>query len=660
MIPQAWQQYFAHQQQERTQHQQVRKLRNMRHMGGMRVQVGSRELVNFSSNDYLGLAGDLRIAEAAASAAGRYGWGTGASRLVCGTSMLHQKLETELARFRGTEAALVFGSGYVANLGVLSALLDKGDVVLSDAMNHASIVAGCKLSGAEVRIFDHRNYDDLERRIATAAGRKKLVVTDSLFSIDGDLAEIPRLLKICDRNGALLVVDDAHANGCMGKKGRGVAEMQAVATQVPVTVGTFSKALGSYGGFVACSEQVREHLVNHSRPFIYTTSLPVALAAANIEALRIVREEGETLRQKLAQQTRLLRTKLEAADFKLTGHHHIIGLRVGDSDRALFMGEEMERQGLLVYPMRWPTVPHGHDTLRMSVSAAHTDDDLYRLVQALKIARDHCAGRTTTAVSKREAKRPTHQSLDAADLADLMEAGDAGAPAPESNLFDDHGDLSAPISAVDSARHSTASSGSGEMLAVSTPGPGDTMIPSGPASAAPAPAEQAAAAVPALPAPSADATAQPIVVAPAPVEAVAATLLSAAAEVAPEPAPPAPEAAPTAPAPAVATPAEVPVSGLDSPAGTSPAVSASETSPAGGPAAPVTPVVELTATVLDADDDGDETQHRGGSGDTLAPEHVELADPVIADIEGGTRRRDKKAKRRTRALTRTIKKQRHG
>jgi 8-amino-7-oxononanoate synthase len=446
VLPDTWKRYLEQQRQEREARKLGRKLRPMRHMGPTRVQIGSHELVNFASNDYLGLAADLRVAEAAASAAGRYGWGTGASRLVTGSSTLHAKLESETATFRGTEAALVFGSGYQANLGVISAFAGPGDTVLSDALNHASIVAGCRLSGATVKIFKHRDRDELERKLSSARGTRCIVVTDTLFSIRGDAAELPQIAKLCERFNALLIVDDAHANACVGKKGRGLPEEQRVLQQVPIVVGTYSKALGSYGGFVACSESVREHLINAARPFIYTTALPIALTAANIESLKILRRDGDTLRQALAATTKQLRTRLTQAEFKPTGSYHIVGLPMDSPDEALFYAEQLEQLGLLVYPMRWPSVPEGQDTLRISLSAAHSEDDIARLVKALKIARDRTAGKETSNVNQRSSRRPTQRSLEAEESGfDIDET--------EFEVQDDsQSALGEPISAVDSAR----------------------------------------------------------------------------------------------------------------------------------------------------------------------------------------------------------------
>lgn len=422
MIPQRWQEFLNEQRRQRTEHNLARKIRILRHQPAGRVLLGSQELVNFSSNDYLGLASDLRIAEAAARAAGRYGWGAGGSRLVTGTSVVHHELEGAVAKFRGTDAALVFGSGYHANLGLVSAMAGAGDTLFSDALNHASIIAACRLSGGDVKVYKHRDYDELERLLSASSPKgKRLIITDSLFSIEGDTIDCARLLKLAERFEALLVLDDAHANAVLGKRGRGVAEVQNVSARIDLVTASFSKALGSFGGFVACSREIREFLVNSSRPFIFSSAMPITLAAANIEALRIATAEGETLRQKLAGLVRTLRTKLQAAGFEAKGEHHIIPIVVGDEQKALTYSEALESQGMLVHPMRFPTVPKGQAMLRVSVSAAHTDDDIYRLVNAFKIARDKVSGKGTGKVARREAKRPdeTMEVLDDSTMTGL-------------------------------------------------------------------------------------------------------------------------------------------------------------------------------------------------------------------------------------------------
>lgn len=412
VIPPKWAEFLSQQRKEWTEKNLGRKLRAVRHKPNGRVVIGSQELINFSSNDYLGLVGDMRVAEAAARAAGRYGWGTGSSRLVTGTSLLHNELENEIARFRGTEAALCFGSGYQANLGVISALVGPGDVIFSDALNHASIVAACKLSGAEVNVFEHRAYDDLETdlELSKTEGRR-LIISDSLFSLEGSAADVERLLKICEKFEALLVLDDAHANGVLGKRGRGVADLQGVSAQLPIATATFSKGFGSYGGFVACSRELREFFINRSRPFAFTTSLPVALAAANLEALKIVNAEGEQLRQKLSGLVRTLRTKLAAAEFQPLGEHHIVPLVIGDEDEAVAFSDALESLGMLVYAMRYPAVAKGRAILRISLTAAHNDDDIYRLVNACKTARDRIKGKAAVRNTRRESRRPEESSV---------------------------------------------------------------------------------------------------------------------------------------------------------------------------------------------------------------------------------------------------------
>ncbi|MCA8914519.1 MAG: aminotransferase class I/II-fold pyridoxal phosphate-dependent enzyme [Planctomycetes bacterium] len=605
MLPDIWKKFFKDERFNRDSSRLTRKLRSLRHMGSTKVQIGSHEFLNFSGNDYLGLTGDLRIAEAAASAAGRFGWGTAASRLVTGSSTLHTKLEGELAAFRGTEAALVYGSGYQANLGVISALVGAGDTVLSDELNHASIVAGCRLSGASVRVFGHRDYDDLERQLNTIKKGRILVVTDSLFSIEGDTAELPRTVKLCERHNALLVVDDAHANACLGKRGRGMLEIQGVTSQVPIVVATFSKALGSYGGFVACTEEVRDFLVNNSRPFIYTTSIPIALAAANLEALKIVRKEGDALRQKLATNTSFARNKLESAGFELTGDYQVIGIRVGNPEEAVFLGNEVEFHGILVHPMRYPTVRQGSDSLRISITAAHTEEDINRLVQALKKARNSTAKKKTDGLTRRQNKRPTHQSLETTQSAAADDFGD----------FDDH-PSSQSMSAVDSSRLPPASEVGDFRPPDDPPGAGDTLLVNpdkfegNENPTAPVPKDQE---------PSKDEKVDS------------------------------------------AEPAKAAEGGADDagkPAGSGDSKDDSETTTEAEDAASVdsgkdepdadTGDPESASGEAASDEEIDEelpTDDPETSGATLAPEQMELADPVIADIEGGTKKRKRKTMR---------------
>lgn len=630
MLPDVWKKFFSEQRTSRDELKLTRKLRSLRHLGSTKVQIGSHEFLNFSSNDYLGLTGDLRIAEAAASAAGRYGWGTGASRLVTGSSTLHTKLENEIAAFRGTEAALLFGSGYQANLGVLSALAGPDDTIISDAMNHASIVAGAKLSGAQVKVFKHCDYTDLERLLNGTKKGKVLVVTDSLFSVEGDVADVPRMAKLCERFGALLVVDDAHANACLGKRGRGIPEIQGAGSDVPITVGTFSKALGSYGGMVACDEEVREFLVNNSRPFIYTTAIPIALAAANLEALKIVRKEGEQLRQKLALNTSLLRGKLESAGFELTGNYHVIGIVVNSPEEALFISNEVEFHGILVHPMRWPTVPEGRDCLRISVTAGHTDEDIGRLVDALKKARNATAKKKTDGLTRRQAKRPTHQSLETA------------VAAPQADSFDDFdthpgGEM---MSAEDSSRLPPPSEVSDFGTETVPATAGDTLIMNPGQDKSETPTKQV---------PKAEVETQDDRK-PEDEQAEEGKADDKAAETGakagdgPEDADK-PEEKKEEPEPEKAEDAK----GDEE----KPEDKAEPDAKLDGESKQDTGEVDVQEDDSDDedDDDSDEEDETGEdqaelSGATLAPEQMELEDPVIADIEGGTRKRKRKRKRK--------------
>ena len=676
MLPDAWKKFLSEQRTQRDQLKLTRKLRSLRHLGSTKVQIGSHEFLNFSSNDYLGLTGDLRIAEAAASAAGRYGWGTGGSRLVTGSSTLHMKLESEIANFRGTENSLVFGSGYQANLGVLSALAGAGDTIISDAMNHASIIAGCKLSGATVKVFAHRDYTDLERLLNGVKKGKVIVVTDSLFSIEGDIADIPRVVKLCERFGALLVVDDAHANACLGKRGRGIPEMQSVASQVPIVVGTFSKALGSYGGFVACDEEMRDFLVNHSRPFIYTTAIPIALAAANLESLKILRKEGEQLRLRLATNTALLRGKLESAGFELTGKYHVLGIRMNSPEEAMFISHEVEFHGILVHPMRWPTVPEGKDCLRISVTAAHSEEDIARLVEALKKARSSTAKKKTDGLTRRQSKRPTHQSLEtsAPQQADSFDGDDFGGfgdldrhPGEQTMSAEDSSRLP-PASEVNDFHQSPASAGDTLIMSPGEPGP-DT------------PTKQVAkdeAVAETTPEPTSetiekatkdasdekpdqterstdtDGASEPVNTddnEPAEKESAAETQASESSDDDTEKGAAAPDNSDTAEN--VANEVAEDQSEKNSSDGEleTPDEAKSDSQPEAKGEKKTKKVEKSSAddepktTEQDDESAGDDTgEAPAGSGATLAPESMELADPVIADIEGGTKRRKRKRK----------------
>lgn len=361
-----------------------RRLRDRSGPQGPLVTVDARRLVNFASNDYLGLAGHPRLVEAAIQAARADGWGSGASPLIAGHGGPHAELERRLAEFEGTESALVFCSGYAANVGAITALVGRGDTVFSDALNHASIIDGCRLSRADVRVYRHGDVDHLARLLAAAdSPGRRLIVTDSLFSMDGDLAPLPALAELAQRHQAILAVDEAHATGLFGQGGRGVAEHLGVLEGVHVRVGTLSKALGSIGGFVAGRRSLVEWLVNRARPYVFSTALPGAALAAAAAALDLVVAEPQR-RRSLLETAAQLRTALQAGGWNVgASASQIIPLFVGDPARALAMSKALEDQGMWVPAIRPPSVPQGRSLLRISLAAGHTREMIARLAAAL-------------------------------------------------------------------------------------------------------------------------------------------------------------------------------------------------------------------------------------------------------------------------------------
>ena len=354
--------------------------------------IDGRELVNFGSNDYLGLAADPRLAAAVAQALQREGWGSGASPLITGHAALHARLEERLAAMEGAEAALLFPSGFAANLGAVAALVGGGDVVFSDRNNHASLLDGCRLSRADVRVYPHGDWHALDGLLARAAGRRRrLIVTDSLFSMDGDLAPLVELTELAARRGAMLLMDEAHATGVFGHRGRGVAEHlgvdERVAAGVGVRVGTLSKALGCAGGFVAGSRTLVEWLLNRARSYIYSTAAPAATAAAALAALDIVAAEPQRGVELLARAASL-RDALAAQGWDVgRSQSQIIPLLVGSPARAVELSARLRNRGLLVPAIRPPTVPEGQSRLRISLTAAHTPEMVEMLLLALRDAR---------------------------------------------------------------------------------------------------------------------------------------------------------------------------------------------------------------------------------------------------------------------------------
>jgi 8-amino-7-oxononanoate synthase len=350
----------------------------------VRLSIEGRELVNFGSNDYLALAADPRLAKAASEAAASEGWGSGASPLVTGHSAVHRHLEQRLAEFEGTEAALLFSSGFAANLGAIAALAGPGDVVFCDRKNHASLWDGCRLSRADVRVYPHGDSARLAALLEdTQKHRRRLIVTDSLFSMDGDLAPLAELADLAERFDAMLLVDEAHATGVFGPRGRGVAEHLGLEDRVHVRIGTLSKALGCIGGFVAGSQTLIEWLVNRARPYVFSTAAPAATAAAAIAALDIVRDEPER-RSNLLTRSQLLRDELRHQGWNTgASASQIIPIIVGDPQRAVDLSSQLRGRDLFVPAIRPPTVPDGEACLRISLTAGHADEMVSALLAAL-------------------------------------------------------------------------------------------------------------------------------------------------------------------------------------------------------------------------------------------------------------------------------------
>jgi 8-amino-7-oxononanoate synthase len=340
-------------------------------------------LVNFCSNDYLGLMDHPEVTRAFIAAAEKYGVGSGASHLVTGHGPEHEALEEELAAFTGREKALVFSTGYMANLGVIGALADQKAVIISDKLNHASLIDGCRLSGAEVRRYRHGDSAHAAELIAAVAEETRLLVTDGVFSMDGDVAPLPDLARAAADSKAWLLVDDAHGLGVLGATGRGCCEHFGLgATEVPLLVGTFGKAFGTFGAFVAGDADLVEFLLQKSRTYIYTTALPPAVAAATRAALRVSAKDTWR-REKACSLARRLRHALGDPDADTTPGTTIIPVIVGDAGRALALSARLEAQGFLVTAIRPPTVPPGTARLRVTLSAAHEEAQVDALSNAL-------------------------------------------------------------------------------------------------------------------------------------------------------------------------------------------------------------------------------------------------------------------------------------
>ena len=362
--------------------------RRMRVLDGAqapRMRVDGRDVLLFAGSNSLDLARHPEVVEAAARAARDYGCAAGGSRLISGNLALHERLEEELAAFFGTPAALAFSTGYMANAGVIPALVGPDDAIVSDALVHASLIDGCRLSRAAVHVFEHGDADSLDAvlRAATAAHRRVLVVLDGVYSMDGDLAPLRELVPVARRHDAMVLLDDAHGIGALGARGRGSAELLGVADGIDVLVGTLGKALGSFGAFVAGGVALRELLVNTARPFIFSCALAPPQVEAARAALRLVAREPWRRESLQANATRLRKRLAQAGISTAPSTTHIVPVRIGDNAMTMATCERLLERGFYAQGIRWPSVPEGTARLRVTPMATHTDSEIDAFADAL-------------------------------------------------------------------------------------------------------------------------------------------------------------------------------------------------------------------------------------------------------------------------------------
>ena len=368
-----------------------RELREIASAQSTRIKLGGREFINFSSNDYLGLAAHPALTQAAQEALDRFGTGSGASRLICGSLQPHHELEAALAKWQSTEAALVFSTGFAAVQGVLTSLLGQGDVIILDKKAHASMIDAAKLSGATLRIFHHNNLGNLEKLLQWAAGQggRVLVATESVFSMDGDRAPLAGIVELKERYGAWLMLDEAHAFGLYGPLGQGLAAADGLAGRIEIRMGTLGKAVGAAGGFICGSRQLVDLLVNRARSFIFSTAPSPAVSAAARAGVELIQgAEGESLRGQLWQRVEELMRGIESLGWKTPVQPSaILPLIIGAEEKALAAMEQLRETGLFIPAIRHPTVSRNEARLRVTLSSSHTGADVRALLDALGQAR---------------------------------------------------------------------------------------------------------------------------------------------------------------------------------------------------------------------------------------------------------------------------------
>lgn len=364
-----------------------RELRYLEAAQGPRTVIDGKDVLLLSSNNYLGLCNDERLKRAAMNAIEKYGVGSGGSRLITGSYDIHRELENKIAHFKRTEACIVFNTGYMANLGTITSLADKNWVIFSDSLNHASIVDGCRLSGARTVIYKHRDLEDLQKKVAEYKGRSGLIVTDGVFSMNGDIAPLPEIVAIARQHGLLVMVDDAHATGVLGPNGGGTSDYFHLKGDVDIQMGTLSKALASEGGYVAGKQYLIDYLRNKARSFIFSTALAPHTIGVSLNALNIVMNEPEPRRTLLASSL-WFQARLRSAGFHvMETKTPIIPVMIGEAGMAVQFSRRLMEEGIHVPAIRPPTVPAGTSRLRITLMATHTREDLEFALQKIKEVR---------------------------------------------------------------------------------------------------------------------------------------------------------------------------------------------------------------------------------------------------------------------------------
>ncbi len=354
------------------------------------IEIDGKSYILLSSNSYLGLSVDPKVKKAAIDALEKYGTGSGGSRLVSGSTDLHRQLEERIARFKKTESAILFSTGYLANVGTISSLVGPGDTVYSDELNHASIIDGCRLSKAEIRVYKHCDVAHLHSLLETDRNvhNKKLIITDTVFSMDGDLAPLPEIVEIAEKNGCMLMIDEAHATGVLGIRGSGATEYFGIEDRVPVVMGTLSKAVGSLGGYIAGTSKLIDFIRNRVRSYIFDTSLPASCLAASLAAIDIIENEPER-REYLWRMIKKFKAGLESIGLELIpSYSAVIPVLIGEAQPALGFSRKLREHGVYTPAVRPPSVPPGKCRIRATLMARHTEEQIERALGAFKSAYD--------------------------------------------------------------------------------------------------------------------------------------------------------------------------------------------------------------------------------------------------------------------------------